>query len=161
MQDTLDIAGAGYEYGFILLYTGYFILVQWKNTTQVYNSGVTDGGRLTKVQSSPWQAKCKNWAYIEIHIRTHFHFQTFFWMLARGPLRWPVCLFQLRFPPWLKPLATQLVYNIIFLNDVLLGYAKNAYNQRRFTKRHLHNSQLTKATADNEVIHNAFRGGWL
>jgi len=83
MQDTLDIAGAGYEYGFILLYTGYFILVQWKNTTQVYNSGVTDGGRLTKVQSSPWQAKCKNWAYIEIHIRTNFHFQTFFLMLAR------------------------------------------------------------------------------
>jgi len=27
-----------------LVHTSYFILVQWKNTTQVYNSGVTEGG---------------------------------------------------------------------------------------------------------------------
>jgi len=151
MQDTLNITGAGYEYDFIWLYTGYSILVQWKDTTQVYNSGVTD--RDTRVLTSPWQAKCKNWAtilllfrysvffwfsvccfcvfrkffgllfscdfgfyYIEIHIRIHFHVWIFFWMLVRGPLRWPVGLFQLHFPPWLKPLATQLVYNLIFLN---------------------------------------------
>jgi len=82
-------------------------------------------------------------------------------MLARGPLRWPVGLFQLRFPPWLKHLGTQLVYYLIFLNNFLLGYTKNAYNQRRFSKPHLHNSQLTKANADNEAIHNAFRSGWL
>jgi len=51
-------------------------------------------------------------------------------MLARGPLRWPVGLFQLRLSPWLKPLATQLVYNLIFLNNFLLGYTENANSQR-------------------------------
>jgi len=51
MQDTLDITGAGYEYDFISLYTGYSILLQWKDTTQVYNSGVT--GRGTRVQTFP------------------------------------------------------------------------------------------------------------
>ena len=35
----------------------------------------------------------------------------------------------IRFPPYgQKPLATQLVYNLIFLNNFLLGYTKNAYN---------------------------------
>jgi len=43
MQDTLDITGMGYEYDFIRLYIGYSILVQCKDTTQVYNSGVTEG----------------------------------------------------------------------------------------------------------------------
>ena len=28
-------------------------------------------------------------------------------------------------------------------------------------ERYLHNSQLTKANADNEAIHNAFSNGWL
>jgi len=65
-------------------------------------------------------------------------------MLARGPLLWPVGLFQLRFPPWLKPLATQLVYNLSFLNDFLQGYTKHAYNQRTFSKPYLHNSQLMR-----------------
>jgi len=73
-------------------------------------------------------------------------------MLARGPLRWPVALFQLRFPPWLKVLATQLVYNLTLLRNFLLGYTKNAYNQRGFSIRCLHNSQRTKANADNEAI---------
>jgi len=82
-------------------------------------------------------------------------------MLAWDPPRWPVGLFQLRFPAWLKALATQLVYNLIFQSNFLLGYTKNAYNQRGFSKRYLHNSQLTKANADNEAIHNAFRNGWL
>jgi len=82
-------------------------------------------------------------------------------MLARAPLRWPVGLFQLRFTPWLKPLAAQLDYNLIFLNNFLLGYTKNAYNQRGFSKRYLHNSHLTKENADNEAIHSAFRNGWL
>jgi len=70
-------------------------------------------------------------------------------------------LFQLRFPPWLKPLATQLVYDLIFMNNFLLGHTKNAYNQRGFSKPYLHNSQLTKANVDNEAIHNAFSNGWL
>jgi len=35
MQDTLDIIGAGYECDFIWFYTGYSILVHWKDTTQV------------------------------------------------------------------------------------------------------------------------------
>jgi len=51
MKDTLDITGAGYECDFIWLYTGYSILVQGKDTTQVYNSGVIDGG--SRVQTSP------------------------------------------------------------------------------------------------------------
>jgi len=45
-------------------------------------------------------------------------------MMARDPLRWSVGLFQLRYPPWLKPLATQLVYNLLFLNHFLLAYTK-------------------------------------
>jgi len=52
MQDTLDITEAGYEYDFIIwLYTGYSVLVQCKDKTQVYNSGVNDGG--TRVRTSP------------------------------------------------------------------------------------------------------------
>jgi len=82
-------------------------------------------------------------------------------MLARGPLRWPVGLFQLHISALPKVLATQLVYNLFFLSNLLLGYTKNAYHQRGFSKRCLHSSQLTKANADNEAIHNAFRNGWL
>jgi len=81
-------------------------------------------------------------------------------MLARGPLRWPVGLFQLRFPPWLKALATQLVYNLIFLSNFLPD-TKNACNQRGYSKRYLHNSQQTKANTDNEAIHSLFRNGWF
>ena len=43
MQDARNITGAGYERDFIWLYTGYYILLQWKDTTQACNSGVTDG----------------------------------------------------------------------------------------------------------------------
>ena len=38
MQDTLNIAGSSYEYDFSWLYTletGYSILAQWKDSTQV------------------------------------------------------------------------------------------------------------------------------
>jgi len=69
--------------------------------------------------------------------------------------------FQLRFPPWLKSLATQLIYSLNFLNHFVLGCTKNAYNQPGFSKHYLHNSQLTKANADNETIHIAFRNGRL
>jgi len=72
-----------------------------------------------------------------------------------------VGFFQLRFPSWLKPLVKQLDYNLIFLNNFLLGYNKNAYNQRGFSKRYLHNSHLTNANAGNEAIHNAFCNGWV
>jgi len=82
-------------------------------------------------------------------------------MLARSPLRWTVGLFQVRFLPWINALAPQLVYNLIFLSNSLLGYAKNAYNQRGFSKCYLHNSQRTKANAHNEAFHNAFRKGIL
>jgi len=80
-------------------------------------------------------------------------------MLARGP----VGFFQLRFPAWPKATVTHLVYNLFFLCNFLLGYTKNAYNQRGFSERYLHNSHCTKANADfdNEAIHNAFRNGWL
>jgi len=71
-------------------------------------------------------------------------------MLAKGALRWPVGLFQLRFPPWLQPLATQLVDNLVFLNNFLLRYSKVAYSQVGFSKHYLHNSQLAKSNADNE-----------
>ena len=90
-------------------------------------------------------------------------FLNFFLKDGEGPLRWSVGLIQLRFPSWLKPLATQLVYNYFFQNTILLGYTKNAYNQGGFSKRFLHNSQITKANAGNEAIHidNAFSNGWL
>ena len=65
------------------------------------------------------------------------------------------------FPTWPKALAMQMVYNLFFLNNLLRGYAKNAYNQRGFSKRFLHNSKRIKANADNEAIHNLFRNGWL
>ena len=44
MQGAPDITGAGYEYDLTWLYTlgtCYFIIVQWEDTTQVYNSRVT------------------------------------------------------------------------------------------------------------------------
>ena len=89
-------------------------------------------------------------------------FINFFWMLARGPYDDQWAPFSYMFPTlWPKPVATQLVCNLIFLNNFLLGYARNSYNQHGFSKRYLHNSQLTKANADNETIHNAFGNGWL
>jgi len=60
-----------------------------------------------------------------------------------------------------KRLATQQVYSLNFLNNFLLGYTKNAKNQRGFSKRYLPNSQLIKAYAVNEAIHNVFRNGWF
>jgi len=49
----------------------------------------------------------------------------------------------------------------LFLSNFLLGNTKNAYNQRRFSKCYLQNNKRTKAKADNEAIHGAFRNGWL
>jgi len=57
-------------------------------------------------------------------------------MLAGDPLRLLVGLFQLRFRPWLKPVAARLVHILIFLNNFLLGYTRNAYNQRGFSRRY-------------------------
>ena len=56
-----------------------------------------------------------------------------------------------------------MVSNLISLNNFLLGYTKNAYNQRGFSERYLHSIQLTKANADNEAeaMHNAFSNGSL
>jgi len=55
-------------------------------------------------------------------------------MLARGPYGDQWASFSYTFPTlWLKPPATQLVYNLIFLNNFLLGYTKNAYNHRGFS----------------------------
>jgi len=76
MQDTLDITGAGYECDFIWLYTGYSILVQWKDTTQVFTAVVW----LTEVQGCEpplWQDKCKNWAPILVIL--YFGIQYIFW----------------------------------------------------------------------------------
>jgi len=73
MQNTLDITGAGYEYDFIWLYPGYSILVLWKDTTQAYNSGVTDG--VQGCEFLPWQAKCNNWS----HILLIFRYLVLFW----------------------------------------------------------------------------------
>ena len=58
---------------------------------------------------------------------------------------------------WNKKVWETLIYNLIFLNNFLLGYTKNAYNQRGFSKPYLHN----KANADNQTIRNAFSNGWL
>jgi len=83
-------------------------------------------------------------------------------MLARDPYDDQWVSFSCTFLTlWPKPVATQLVYILIFLNNFLLGYAKNAYNQHGFSKRYLHNSQLTKANPDNEAIHIAFGNDWL
>jgi len=85
----------------------------------------------------PWQAKCKNWSpsgwhfniwnslgccsfaffgvfsfllpSIDIHdIRVHFHFLTFFWVLASVPYGGQWTHFSYVFPPWPKPLPTTL-----------------------------------------------------
>ena len=83
-------------------------------------------------------------------------------MLARDPYDDQWAPFSHTFPTlWIKPLAAQLVYNLIFLSNFLLGYTRNAYNQHGFSKPYLHNSQLIKANADNEAIHNAFGNDWL
>jgi len=47
------------------------------------------------------------------------------------------------------------------LSNFLLGYTKKAYNQHGFSNGYLNSSQLTKANADNEAIHNAFGNDWL
>jgi len=73
MQDTLDITGAGYEYDFRWLYAGYSILVRLKDTTHAENSGVTDGG--SRLRTSPWQDKCKNW----VPILFIFRYSVLFW----------------------------------------------------------------------------------
>ena len=47
MQSAPDITGASYEYDFTWMYileTGYSIVVQWDDTTQVCNSRVNDIG---------------------------------------------------------------------------------------------------------------------
>ena len=74
--------------------------------------------------------------------------------VASGPL-------SVTFPAWAKALAMQMVYNLFLLNNFLLAYTKNSYNQRGFSKRCLRNSKRTEANADNEAIHNPFRNGWL
>ena len=60
---------------------------------------------------------------IHIWIRMHFH-STFSEHWQVGSLRWSVGLLQLHFPPWLIPLVTPLVYNIIFLNNFLLDHTE-------------------------------------
>jgi len=49
VQDTLDVTGADYDT--ILNYCTLVILFLYSETTQVYNSGVTDGR--TRVETSP------------------------------------------------------------------------------------------------------------
>jgi len=79
-----------------------------------------------------------------------------------GPYDDQWALSAIRFPPYgQKPLATQLVYNLIFLNNFLLGYTKNAYNQHGCSNVTWTTAKFTKANADNEAIHNAFVNDWL
>jgi len=51
------------------------------------------------------------------------------------------------FPTWLKPPATQLVYNLIFLNNFLIGYTKSAYNQSGFS-----NATYTTASLPRQML---------
>jgi len=60
----------------------------------------------------------------------------------------------------------QLVYNLFFLNNFLLGYTKNACNHRGFSKRYLHNSKRTKQMLTTKLftMHFAmfgFRNVWV
>jgi len=176
VQGTLDITG--YEYDFIWLHTAYSIIIQWQDTTQVYNSGVTDGD--AGMRTSPLQAKCKNWAFV-LHI---FWYSVLFWfsvklllfasldvvfrlfrVLKWKPTCWCIFISKLflnvgegppavvsgplsaTFPTWLKPLATQLVYNLIFLNNFLIGYTKSAYNQSGFS-----NATYTTASLPRQML---------
>jgi len=67
MQDTLHNTGWGYEYDFIWLYTGYCIFLYSKRIQhRATTAGETDGG--TRVRTSPWQAKCKNWAPFFLYV---------------------------------------------------------------------------------------------
>ena len=92
MRDTLDITGAGCEYDFIWLYTGYSILVRWNDTTQVYNSGVTDG--VQGCEPLPWQARCKNWATFCLYFGIQYFlvfsklFFAFFVIFSTVVFRW-------------------------------------------------------------------------
>jgi len=69
----------------------------------------------------------------------------------------------LRLAPWLKPVVTPLVYNPILLNNFLLltRLYKKRLQSTWIQQRSLHRCQLTKANADNEAIHIAFRNGRL
>jgi len=84
---------------------------------------------------------------IEIHIRIPFLFPSFSECWQVGPLRWPVVLLQVRFPPWLKPLVTAPAHNSNFLNSFLLDYTKNAYNQRAFS-----NVTYTNASLPSQML---------
>jgi len=75
--------------------------------------------------------------------------------VASGPL-------SATFPGLAKSSSYATGLNSFFLSNFLLGYNTiKAYNQRGFSKRYLHDIQRTKANADNEAVHNAFRNGWL
>jgi len=55
----------------------------------------------------------------------------------------------------------QLVYNLFFLSKFVLGYTKKCLQSTWIQQTLPDNSQLTKANANNEAAHNAFRSGWL
>jgi len=76
MQNTLDITGAGYECDFTGLYPGYSILIQRKDTTQICNDGVTDGG--TRVRTSPDKPNTET----DPPFCLYFSIQYFFWFSA-------------------------------------------------------------------------------
>jgi len=65
----------------------------------------------------------------------------FFLNVGEGAPKVTSSLLSATFPTlWLKPLATQLVYNLIFLNNFLLGYTKNAL-QSTWIQQTLHEQQ--------------------
>ena len=74
MQETRDITGAGYECDFILLYIGYSILVRWKDTTQVYNSGVTQCFFMVFKRVWWWSFRVSTpFSLLCLILLTHFH----------------------------------------------------------------------------------------
>ena len=131
----------------------------------MYNNGVTDG--VAKVRTStPGKLNVKT-GHPEFTsysgIQYSFGFQQFFCdfqtvLVQKSTCRrififqlfsecWLMGLFQLRFPPWLKPLVTPLIYSLIFLNNFFLDYTTDSYSQRGFS-----NVMCTTASLSRQML---------
>ena len=93
-------------------------------------------------------------------MQKHFHFSTFFWVLASGPHTVANGPFLATFPTLAETssYATDLQLNFPeqFLSRLYYRFLQSTWIQQRY----VHNCQLIKTNADNEAIQNA-SSQWL
>jgi len=101
--------------------------------------------------------------YTEIHIRIHFIYKLFSECWRGGPYDDKWASFSCTCPNlWPKLLAALLFYNLIFLNNFLPGYAKNAYNQLGFSNVTWTTANLPRQMLTTKLftMHLAMIGFW-